>query len=63
MGRGGGEEGREGGREGKGALLTPSVGNMLDLVYMKFTFSHQSLGPGEWNTRSCVYPGSGGGVF
>lgn len=44
----------EGGRE-KGTL----VSDMSDLVYMKFTFSHQSLGPGEQNTRPCVYPGSG----
>lgn len=64
-GRWGGEVERREEREAERerVLLTPSVWNMLDLVYMKFTFSHQSLGPGEWNTRSRVYPGSGGGVF
>ena len=46
----------EGGRERKGHL---SQICHVNLVYMKFTFSHQSLGPGEQSTRSCVYPGSG----
>ena len=46
----------EGGRERKGHL---SQICHVNLVYMKFTFSHQSLGLGEQSTKSCVYPGSG----
>lgn len=50
------EKGKGGGEREKG---NTGVSDMLNLVYMKFTFSHQSLGPGEQNTRSCVYPGPG----
>lgn len=55
-GKGGGEMRESRGREREKGTL---VSDMSHLAYMEFTFSRQSLGPGEQNTRPCVYPGSG----
>lgn len=62
-GEGTAEEGRGRGErdEGKGSL-TSSVSNMIDLVYVTCTFSHQSLGSEELNTRSRAHPGSRDGI-
>lgn len=60
---GGEERGRKRGRRDRergvfGLLMSQMTG----LINVQHTFSYQSLGPGEWNTRSCVYPESGDGV-
>lgn len=57
------EEGRVRGESGEGkGSLTSSVSNVIDLVYVTCTFSHQSLDSEESNTRSRVHPGSRNGI-